>query len=143
MNRDNLNAKQRAALEAIENFLLWYTSDEKTYARMWDAAFDYVEQDHVLISEEVSEVERLREENKRLRKENKWRKDEHALLSRDEAASSLKCRWLREENERLREALKKIHHEVTNDIGGLPRDEALNIITWVAETADAALRQEV
>ena len=52
MNRDNLNAKQRAALEAIENFLLWYTSDEKTYARMWDAAFDYVEQDHVLISEE-------------------------------------------------------------------------------------------
>ena len=67
MNRDNLNAKQRAALEAIENFLLWYTSDEKTYARMWDAAFDYVEQDHVLISEEVSEVERLREGNKRLR----------------------------------------------------------------------------
>ena len=60
MNRDNLNAKQRAALEAIENFLLWYTSDEKTYARMWDAAFDYVEQDHVLTSEEVSEVERLR-----------------------------------------------------------------------------------
>jgi|LakMenEpi03Aug12_release.lakeMendotaPanAssembly.Ray.scaffolds.fasta_scaffold184799_10 hypothetical protein len=136
MNRDNLNAKQRAALEAIENFLLWYTSDEKTYARMWDAAFDYVEQDHVLISEEVSEVERLR-------KENKWWKDEHALLSRDEAASSLECRWLREENERLREALKKIHHEVTNDIAGLPRDEALNIITWVAETADAALRQEV
>ena len=136
MNRDNLNAKQRAAIEAIENFLLWYTSDEKTYARMWDAAFDYVEQDHVLTSEEVSEVERLR-------KENKWRKEEHALLSRDEAASSLKCRWLREENERLREALKKIHHEVTNDIAGLPRDEALNIITWVAETADAALRQEV
>ena len=86
--------------------------------------------------DEVSEVERLR-------KENKWRKDEHALLSRDEAALSLKCRWLREENERLREALKKIRHEVTNDIGGLPRDEALNIITWVAETADAALRQEV
>lgn len=47
------------------------------------------------------------------------------------------------EIERLREALKKIHHEVTNDIAGLPRDEALNIITWVAETADAALRQEV
>lgn len=47
------------------------------------------------------------------------------------------------EVERLREALKKIHHEVTNDIAGLPRDEALNIITWVAETADAALRQEV
>ena len=50
---------------------------------------------------------------------------------------------LREENKRLREGLKKIHHEVTNDIAGLPRDEALNIITWVAETADAALRQEV
>ena len=50
---------------------------------------------------------------------------------------------LREKNKRLREALKKIHHEVTNDIAGLPRDEALNIITWVAETADAALRQEV
>ena len=44
---------------------------------------------------------------------------------------------------KLEEALKKIHHEVTNDIAGLPRDEALNIITWVAETADAALRQEV
>ena len=47
------------------------------------------------------------------------------------------------EVERLREVLKKIHFEVTNDIAGLPRDEALNIITWVAETADAALRQEV
>lgn len=53
MSRGNLNAKQRAALEAIENFLLWYTSDEETYVRMWDAAFDYVEQDHVLTSKEV------------------------------------------------------------------------------------------
>ena len=54
MSRDNLNAKQRAALDAIENFLLWYTSDEKIYARMWDAAFDYVEHDHVLAEEDKS-----------------------------------------------------------------------------------------
>ena len=121
-----------------EEWLELYNDGEgDSYWTDWSEDPDnFEDEDEDEDEDEVSEVEKLR-------KENKWWKDEHALLSRDEAASSLKCRWLREENERLREALKKIHHEVTNDIGGLPRDEALNIITWVAETADAALRQEV
>lgn len=42
--------------------------------------------------------------------------------------------------ERLREALEDIRVETTEDIAGLPRDEALNVITWVRERAEEALR---
>lgn len=45
--------------------------------------------------------------------------------------------------ERLREALEDIRIETTEDIAGLPRDEALNVITWVRERAEEALKQEV
>lgn len=42
----------------------------------------------------------------------------------------------------LREALNEIRIETTEDIAGLPRDEALNVITWVRERAEEALKQE-
>lgn len=45
---DSLTPAQRAALEAIDNFILWYSSSETVRAQMGDAARDYVEQDHVL-----------------------------------------------------------------------------------------------
>lgn len=45
--------------------------------------------------------------------------------------------------ERLREALEDIRVETTEDIAGLPRDEALNVITWVRERAEEALKKEV
>ncbi len=38
-------------------------------------------------------------------------------------------------------ALKAILRETTNDIAGLPRDEALDVISWVAETARNAIKQ--
>ncbi len=43
----------------------------------------------------------------------------------------------------LREALREIKIQTTEDIAGLPRDEALNLITWVRERAEEALKQEV
>ena len=46
-------------------------------------------------------------------------------------------------NKKLEEALEDIRIETTEDIAGLPRDEALNVITWIRERAEAALRQEV
>ena len=45
-------------------------------------------------------------------------------------------------NKKLEEALKEIRVETTEDIAGLPRDEALNVITWVRERAEEALRYE-
>jgi len=38
-------------------------------------------------------------------------------------------------------ALKAILRETTNDIAGIPRDEALDVISWVAETARNAIKQ--
>lgn len=43
-----MNDKQEQALEAIKNFILWYASNETERDRMYEAALDYVEQDHVL-----------------------------------------------------------------------------------------------
>ena len=48
-----------------------------------------------------------------------------------------------ERNKKLEEALEEIRNETTEDIAGLPRDEALNVITWIRERAEAALKQEV
>lgn len=48
-----------------------------------------------------------------------------------------------ERNKKLEEALEEICNETTEDIAGLPRDEALNVITWIRERAEAALKQEV
>ena len=45
------NAKQKAALDAISNFILYYTSDEMLRERMVDAACDYIEQDHYLATQ--------------------------------------------------------------------------------------------
>jgi hypothetical protein len=46
-------------------------------------------------------------------------------------------------NKKLEEALEDIRIETTEDIAGLPRDEALNVITWIRERAREALEQEV
>jgi len=49
----------------------------------------------------------------------------------------------------LREALREIKIQTTEniaglkDIAGLTRDEALDVITWVRELAEEALRKEV
>jgi len=48
-----------------------------------------------------------------------------------------------ERNKKLEEALEDIRIETTEDIAGLPRDEALNVITWIRERAKEALKQEV
>lgn len=47
-----LNKAQRDALDIIANFILYFTSDENSRERMIEAAFDYVEQDHVLMEED-------------------------------------------------------------------------------------------
>ena len=44
---------------------------------------------------------------------------------------------------KLEEALRQIKIGTTEDIAGLTRDEALNVITWVRELAEQALKQEV
>jgi len=44
--------------------------------------------------------------------------------------------------ERLREALEDIRIETTKDIAGISLDDALNIITYVRERAEEALKQE-
>ena len=49
-----MNDKQKAALDTIANFIEWYSSDETERDRLWAAACDYVEQDHVLADEEVA-----------------------------------------------------------------------------------------
>ena len=48
-----------------------------------------------------------------------------------------------ERNKKLERALEDIRIETTEDIAGLPRDEALNVITWIRERAKEALKQEV
>jgi hypothetical protein len=47
-----MNRKQEQALEAIQNFILWYASDETERNRMREAAVAYVEEDHVLTEED-------------------------------------------------------------------------------------------
>lgn len=44
---------------------------------------------------------------------------------------------------KLEKALEEICNETSEDIAGLPRDEALNVITWVRKRAREALKQEV
>ena len=46
-----MNDKQKEALDTIANFIEWYSSDETERDRLWAAACDYVEQDHVLAEE--------------------------------------------------------------------------------------------
>lgn len=41
----------------------------------------------------------------------------------------------------LIQALRDIRRETTHDIAGLTRDEALNIISWVAEVSFETLQQ--
>lgn len=48
----DLTEKQRVALETIGNFILYWTSNVREQARMENAAWDYVTQDHVLTDEE-------------------------------------------------------------------------------------------
>jgi len=43
-----MNKKQTEALETIQNFILWYTSNEQEQEKMQSSAADYVRQDHVL-----------------------------------------------------------------------------------------------
>ena len=38
-------------------------------------------------------------------------------------------------------ALQDILHETTTDVAGITRDEALNIISWVAQTANEAINK--
>lgn len=49
-----MNDKQKAALDTIANFIEWYSSDETERDRLWAAACDYVEQDHVLAEGEAA-----------------------------------------------------------------------------------------
>jgi hypothetical protein len=49
-----VNNKQKAALETIANFIEWYSSNETERDRLWEAACDYVEQDHVLTDGEAA-----------------------------------------------------------------------------------------
>lgn len=49
-----MNDKQKAALDTIANFIEWYSSDETERDRLWAAACDYVEQDHVLTEEDAA-----------------------------------------------------------------------------------------
>jgi len=51
-----MNRKQEQALEAINNFILWYTSSECEQEKMQDAAETYVKEDHVLTEEIEEEV---------------------------------------------------------------------------------------
>ena len=46
-----MNEEQKQALDVIQNFILWYTSNETERDRMYEAALTYVEQDHVLNGE--------------------------------------------------------------------------------------------
>jgi|694.fasta_scaffold03599_9 hypothetical protein len=49
-----VNDRQKNALETIANFIEWYASDETERDRLWAAACDYVEQDHVLAEESLA-----------------------------------------------------------------------------------------
>lgn len=49
-----MNAKQEKALDEIVNFILYFTSDENSREWMIEAAYDYVEQDHVLAEEDAA-----------------------------------------------------------------------------------------
>lgn len=50
---NELNEKQAAALEAINNFILYWTSNPTEISRMEAAAYDYILQDHVLTDTEA------------------------------------------------------------------------------------------
>ena len=47
-----MNEKQRNALREIQNFILYYASDETMRDQMYSCALDYVEQDHVLADDD-------------------------------------------------------------------------------------------
>ena len=46
-----MNQKQEQALDAIRTLILWYSSNETERDRLYEAALDYVEQDHTLTEE--------------------------------------------------------------------------------------------
>jgi hypothetical protein len=46
-----MNDTKKATLDAIYNFILFYTSDENERDRMFECALDYLDQDHVLNEE--------------------------------------------------------------------------------------------
>lgn len=52
-----MNRKQRDALETITNFALYFTSDENSRERLIEVAHEYVEQDHVLKTEDSISIE--------------------------------------------------------------------------------------
>ena len=52
-----MNQKQRDALETITNFALYFTSDENSRERLIEVAHEYVEQDHVLKTEDSIAIE--------------------------------------------------------------------------------------
>ena len=64
-----MNQKQRDALETITNFALYFTSDENSRERLIEVAHEYVEQDHVLQTEDsisivwsIDDVKEVRED---------------------------------------------------------------------------------
>jgi hypothetical protein len=52
-----MNQKQKDALDTIINFALYFTSDENSRERLIEAAYEYVEQDHVLSFEDSISIE--------------------------------------------------------------------------------------
>jgi hypothetical protein len=52
-----MNEKQRNALREIQNFILYYASDEAVREKMYSCALEYVEQDHVLQKEDAIFIE--------------------------------------------------------------------------------------
>lgn len=52
-----MNRKQQDALETITNFALYFTSDENSRERLIEVAHEYVEQDHVLTTEDSTSIE--------------------------------------------------------------------------------------
>lgn len=52
-----MNEKQRNALHEIQNFILYYSSDEAVREKMYSCALEYVEQDHVLQKQDAIFIE--------------------------------------------------------------------------------------
>jgi hypothetical protein len=48
-----LTKSEDLKLMIIENFIIWYSSDEKKREEMLESAFDYVSEDHVNELEEL------------------------------------------------------------------------------------------